>query len=72
MIAVTSGSVTRLYAPGTPLADIVPPGKRLVWRKSPASSATRPPRGAKNVRRNAEYRSRLNGDKPALLQLWRA
>lgn len=72
MIAVTSGNVTRLHAPETRIADIVPPGKRLVWRCGGRDAATAGPGDAKNARRDAEYRKRLSGDKPALLQLWRA
>lgn len=72
MIAVANGNVVELHAPESRIADIVPPGKRLMWRNKPTVPSSKVPRSGRNAKREAEYRKRLSGDKPALLQLWRA
>lgn len=72
MIPVQHGNVIRLHSRDTRVSDIVPPGQRLVWRNSSTATEPRGLRNEQNARRDAEYRLRRSGRKPALIQIWRA
>ncbi|MBK1691109.1 hypothetical protein [Ectothiorhodospira mobilis] len=77
MIPIHQGKVVRLVDRKTRVVDLIrEQGRALVWRRK-AVSRRAPEDGpataaeAANARREAEYVSRRNGVKPALLQLWR-
>lgn len=77
MIPINQGAVTRLVDEKTRVVDLLKQyGRMPVYRKTPAM------RGAQdkpvddqerlNAKRRAEYAQRLQGIKPALVQLWQA
>lgn len=77
MIPVHQGKVVHLVDRKSRVVDLIrEQGRALVWRRKAVSRRT-PEDGpastaeAANARREAEYVSRRNGVKPALLQLWR-
>ncbi len=77
MIPIHQGKVVHLVNRRTRVVDLVrEQGRALVWRRKaisrraiedgPANTTE-----AANARREAEYVSRRNGLKPALLQIWK-
>ncbi|WP_280568169.1 hypothetical protein [Chromohalobacter sp. 296-RDG] len=76
MIAINEGAVTRLVHEDTRVIDI-DPHQRPVYRSVPIarrSAADKAPtlEEIRNGRRAAEYAERVNGAKPAHLQIWGA
>ncbi|MDV6318766.1 hypothetical protein [Chromohalobacter sp. HP20-39] len=76
MIAIKEGAVTRLVHEDTRVIDI-DPHQRPVYRRIPLARRSEvdkaaTPEDVRNGKRAAAYAERLNGVKPAHLQIWSA
>ncbi|WP_043530429.1 hypothetical protein [Litchfieldella xinjiangensis] len=71
MIPIHRGNVVTLVQESARVADLVPAGQRLIWRRRTEDDKPMSVGETANARREAEYVARRNGLKAPLLQLWK-
>lgn len=67
----TGGNVVMLVDERVRVADLVPQGRRLIWRRRTQHDKPMSVQDSMNARRESEYVARRNGVKAPLLQLWK-
>lgn len=77
MIPIRHGNVVSLVSESARVADLIKQnGKALVWKRQPAARRSTADKAlsvadSMNARREAEYVARRNGQKAALIQLFK-
>jgi len=72
MIAINDGNVTHLVTESTRIIDVAAQyGRALKWRRMSATDKPMSVEESRNARREAEYIQRRNGQKAALIQLFK-